>query len=188
MNFSDEELMVMFAAGTAEAFDMLYDRYKNRIYGFALTCLRSPQDAEDAVQDIFLRVARSALKYTPENKFKPWIFKITVNRIRTISSRESRQKEKIQQAKTLLFHSSHINHVSDQISRELVAWDQLEKLLVELPSDMRVMLLLKELEGMSIRTIADTMGISPENVRVRIHRARKKLRECLRAETQGGCL
>ncbi len=57
MRFSDEELMVMFAAGTAEALTMLYERYRHRIYRFAIGCLGSPADAEDTVQDVFLRVA-----------------------------------------------------------------------------------------------------------------------------------
>jgi len=185
MKLSDEELMVMFAAGTTKAFDILYERYRDRIYGFAMTCLHSSHDAEDAVQDIFLRVARSAARYEPDNKFKAWIFMIAINRIRTIVSRESRQIEKMKQAKTLYFNLEQAKQSSEHISRQLIARDQLKQLLGTLPADMRAMLLLKELEGMNTRTIAEIMGVTQENVRVRIHRARKKLRNYLDMEVKG---
>lgn len=71
MKVSDEELMVMFSAGTAAAFSMLYDRYRHRVYRFAVACLESAADAEDAVQEVFIRVARAATATSPQTVSSP---------------------------------------------------------------------------------------------------------------------
>jgi len=86
MRFSDEELMVMYSSGVEAAFDMLYERYRHRIYRFAFTCTSSPADSEDLVQEVFTRVARAASHYQPTGRFRSWLFQIAANRIRSLQS------------------------------------------------------------------------------------------------------
>ena len=83
MQLSDEELMVMFSAGAIDAFTMLYERYRHRIYRFALNCLGVQADAEDVVQDVFVRVAGAADRYQPTARFRSWLFQISANRVET---------------------------------------------------------------------------------------------------------
>lgn len=81
MRIGDEELMTMFAAGVSEAFDMLYERYKHRIYRFAAASLRSMSCAEEVVQDVFMRLASAAPTYQPRGKFTAWLFTIAVGHL-----------------------------------------------------------------------------------------------------------
>lgn len=179
MQLSDDDLMVMFSAGTPEAFDMLYERYRHRIYGFAVAALHSTVDAEDIVQDVFLSVARSADRYRPQNRFKSWIFSIAANRIRAVSAREMAHREKTLVMQRLQQPAESRIRAAD---RAVSARDLLVRFLKTLPADQRMLLLLKELEGMDSRAIARAMGLTPANVRVRIHRLRKRLRETYQRE------
>ncbi|HPQ38827.1 MAG TPA: RNA polymerase sigma factor [bacterium] len=179
MRLSDDDLMAMFASGTGEAFDMLYDRYRHRIYGFALTCLHSEADAEDLVQDVFLRIARSAEHYEPRNRFKAWIFSIAANRIRALAAREGLLREKTLEMHRMRAGGSFRPDASPT-DRAVAARDILERFLGRLTPEQRMLLLLKEVEGMDGATIAETMGLSPSNVRVKIHRLRVMLRHLFR--------
>ena len=181
MNFSDEELMVMFAAGTSEAFTMLYERYHNRIYAFALSCLASPHDAEDAVQEIFLNVARAVNQYQPRNRFKAWLFQIAANRIRDIGRRENLQHFRFGQRLKLLRTNDRISDQGQQV-RRMETQNEIQRMILNLNADERTILILKEFEGLDIDSIAHIVGLTPGNVRVKIHRARKKLVDIMQRE------
>ncbi len=175
MKFSDEELMVMFAAGTTEAFDMIYDRYRDRIYRFALSCLGSTPDAEDAVQEVFLSMARSAARYQPRNRFKSWIFQIAGNSIRDIAGRENIRRSRFT-------FELHLADDDERHIRMLEARDELSRMMAGLNPSERILLMLKEFEGLDVNAIAEITGISPGNVRVKVHRARHKLRALSQSE------
>ncbi len=171
MTFSDEELMVMFAAGTMAAFDMLYERYRHRLFRFARSCLISVSAAEDAVQDVFMRVIRSATQYRPGYSFKSWVFQIAANCIRDIGRVERK----------MICRNSHNDTSGLEIDdrsfhvRRIVAANELDQYLKVLEPDERMLLILREYEGLKTETLADITGTSPGNIRVRLHRIRQKL-------------
>ncbi len=177
MTFGDDDLMVMFAAGVREAFDMLYERYRNRIYRFAIACIRNESDAEDIVQDVFLSIARAAELYEPRSRFRAWIFSITSNRIRSwIAKHASRQEV------------GWPDDSSDGVGKEprcpspapdviLSRRQELLNLLNRLPHDQKLAFLLRELEGLPIEDIAKSLDTSTVNVRVMLHRARRCMLE-----------
>jgi RNA polymerase sigma-70 factor, ECF subfamily len=167
MTFSDEELMVMFAAGTLEAFDMLYDRYRHRLYRFARSCLVSVSSAEDAVQDVFMRVIRSATQYRPGHSFKSWVFQIAANCIRDINRIERK----------MLYNDTTGFKMDDSSFnvRRIIAANELDQYLTVLEPNERILLILKEIEGLKTDALAEISGTSPGNIRVRLHRIRQKL-------------
>jgi len=170
MKFSDEELMVMYSSGVEEAFDMLYERYRHRIYRFALSCTFNPADSEDIVQDVFIRVTRSVSTYRPSGRFRSWLFQIAANRIRTHHSTRARQRNGAERFRRELACSE------DRGSEPgLTAGDSLCKALSAIPTRQRLALVLKEVEGMSCVEIAHGMNITHEHVRVLLHRARKNV-------------
>ncbi|MBN1880502.1 sigma-70 family RNA polymerase sigma factor [bacterium] len=171
MRFSDEELMVMFAAGTTDAFTMLYERYRHRVFRFAVACLGSPADAEDAVQDVFLRVAGAADKYQPADRFRSWLFQISANRIRDIGRNRKRWDMRNHSSKPLPDPGDR-----GRFEQRLVACDTLQRLLAGLQPEDKILVLLKELEGLDGLSIAGIMGLTPEAVRVRLHRIRAVLK------------
>jgi RNA polymerase sigma-70 factor, ECF subfamily len=168
MNFCDEELMAMASSGSVEAFDMLYERYKHRLFAFAKACLKNTEDAEDAVQEVFIRICKSAKTYQPHGRFKSWIFQIAANRIKTIAA--SRKLD--------LNHEIPIeDRENDELDpeRKILARNILDHLLSSLSPMQKMIVVLKEIEGMDTSVIATSLGLSPENVRVLLHRARNSM-------------
>jgi RNA polymerase sigma-70 factor, ECF subfamily len=181
MTLGDEELMAMFSAGMTEAFDMLFERYRHRIYRFALHCLYDPADAEDIVQEVFVRVARSAARYQPQGRFKSWIFQIAANRIRSQAHLRSRDQAGIRDAGD---HACALNQVSDT-ENEMITGDLINRALAAINPQQRMVVLLREVEGLSFDAVATALDLSPENVRVQLHRARRHLLAILYPNSSG---
>ncbi|HMU76164.1 MAG TPA: sigma-70 family RNA polymerase sigma factor [Elusimicrobiota bacterium] len=85
----DESLMRQFQAGDGEAFDALFDRYSARLINFAFRFLHSREEAEDAAQDVFLRLRGKKERYDPSRPFRPWLFSIAS---RLVSNRLRQKK------------------------------------------------------------------------------------------------
>lgn len=79
-DLSDDELMILYADGSAEAFDVLFDRYQTAVYNFACTMLNDSGRSEDVLQETFLAVARSAKTYEGGGRFRTWLMRIVRNR------------------------------------------------------------------------------------------------------------
>ncbi len=79
---SDEELVVRLAAGDAGAFDQVFDRYHKQIYNFIRKQVSERENIEDLVQEVFLRVFKSAKNFDPEKKFSSWVYKIALNEVK----------------------------------------------------------------------------------------------------------
>ena len=89
---SDDDLIRMYRAGDADAFDVLFDRHHVSVFNFARVMLRQTQDAEEVMQETFLAVARSARTYTPRDRFRPWLLRIVRNRcLNRLEARRVRQ-------------------------------------------------------------------------------------------------
>jgi RNA polymerase sigma-70 factor, ECF subfamily len=180
MKFSDEELMVMFSAGTKEAFDMLYERHRHPIYRFARACLANGADAEDIVQDVFIRVMKAAPRYQPSGCFKAWLFRIAINRIRSFAVlRNFRAEETLNGTPEPELSSS-----SDPSSSTEAA-DLILKSFLQLDAIPRQILFLKEVEGFDTKRIAQMLGLGHDHTRVLIHRARKQILEWSRSMEKG---
>jgi len=174
MKFSDEELMVMFASGVTPAFDMLYERHKHRIFRFALACLQNQEDAEDAVQEVFIRAARSAKRYQPTGRFMSWLFQIAANRIRTLAAARAAR-----QVIPLEYGEEAARCLTDDVDQAMELRECVTTCLATLSEQQRMALVLKEIEGQSYDGIAAALGLTPGHVRVLLHRARKRMAEAL---------
>jgi RNA polymerase sigma-70 factor, ECF subfamily len=172
MDLSDEELMAMYCAGLQEAFDVLYERYRHRIYLYGCSCLRHAADAEDLVQEVFLRVAKSACSYTSQGRFKAWLFQIATNHIRTMFQKKRSESSFFEE----MTREFTINTMENQHpERALCAKDSLRSILMNLSPLQRLIFILKEMEGMDSSSIAELLQLTPENVRIQLHRARLHL-------------
>src|SRR5512139_2297810 len=79
---SDEHLLVAIAAGNQPAFNEIFDRYSKQIYNFINKQVVEHESVEDLVQEVFLRVYKSARNFDPEKKFSSWIYKIALNEVK----------------------------------------------------------------------------------------------------------
>jgi len=178
---SDEQLVEKFQKGQNEAFDELVRQYQQVVLSTAYRLLNDRQDAEDAAQDIFVKVYQALDNFQPDAKFSTWLYRITVNhclnvlrarkRRRWLSVFSSYQKESPSQLSHIPDESHNPENQLEQSERERIV-----KLAINsLPASQRTALILHRYQGLSYKEVAEVMGTSVSSVESRIHRAKKQL-------------
>jgi len=168
-------------------FDELVRRYYRQAYNLAYRLTGNAADAEDLVQDAFLRAYRFFDRYDRSMPFMNWFSRIMVNlyideyrrrgRLKTISLDEPQQTEEGEEGTTLDIPDP--GPTSLEIALDKVYVDAIHEGLQHLPPDFRTAVLLADIQGHSYEEIAEMMGTSIGTVRSRIHRGRKQLRDYL---------
>ncbi|MBN2569216.1 MAG: sigma-70 family RNA polymerase sigma factor [Deltaproteobacteria bacterium] len=171
-------------------FRTIYDEYHPKIVRY-LTRVVGATDAEDIAQEVFDRVHRNLGDFRGQSKLSTWIYRIATNA--AIDSRRSAAYrytkelfplEEAVDAACLPDPADHDDEASDRtlIRREMS--DCVKEFIDRLPPDDRTVIVLSELEGLSNEEIADVLEISLNNAKIRLHRARAKLRTAL----EKGCV
>ena len=175
---SDEQLMIRVMAGDMEALGVLFERYKQPLYGFLHRLLHDVAWAEDLTLDVFLRIYDRRRTYKPGFKFSTWLFTIAHNLAADGMRRSSRNEIPVDYPDD--FASAPAHHPPEACERAELA-DTVRLAVMALPDDQRLVILLREFEGFSYREIAEVLGANEETVGVRAHRARQSLRKALAA-------
>lgn len=156
-NAEDRRLASACASGDVSIFEELYRRYGDKMKSIAWNHLGSVADAEDAVQDTFLKIHRAAATYTGEASFSTWIYRILVNTCYDLLRKRRRRPEE-----------SPIEDLPESSERTAPSVDDakritLRKMLAELPEQRRTVFMLFEVEGLSHAEIAGILGITEGN-------------------------
>jgi RNA polymerase sigma-70 factor, ECF subfamily len=159
------------------AFEQLVEEYGDRVYGIALRITGSPADAEDAMQDAFLSAFRAWAGFRAEASPTTWLYRIAVN--------AALQRVRARRPIEYLVPEAEAEHVPDwslDVTRaagtaELLA--ELERGIGLLPPDLRVAVILRDIEGLSTSEAAAAMEMSEAAVKSRLHRGRALLRHFL---------
>jgi RNA polymerase sigma factor (sigma-70 family) len=158
-------------AGQPEAVGELYKLYGDTVYRVALRLLNSAADAEDVVQDVFVGIGRSLLSFEGRGSLEGWIKRVT-SRTALMRLRRQRSRNEISLDAGLPAWSSAVG--SSPVDRLT-----LEKALGQLPDSLRVVFVLKEVEGYTHQEIGEMLGIRPGTSKIRLHRARKELQNSI---------
>ncbi len=148
---------------TETEFLLLFDRYHDMVYRLALSCTRSPQDAEDIVQTVFLKLLDGRTKPMP-GKERPWLAQVTVNASRDLL-RASRRRQWEPLDVDIPFAQPEESALFDAV--------------MALPDKYRAVVHLHYYEGYSYQETAEILRTSPSAVSMRLHRARNLLRSRL---------
>ncbi len=180
---SDAWLMKRLARGQTEVLGELYLRYGNavlRLIAHSLGGSRK-EDAEDLTQEVFLTVSRTAGRYEEKGMTKSWIFRIALNAVRDFRKKSAVRgrlmKQYSEERRATLSLVSSTDVTSSQMRQRV------EQAMAALSEEQRDVLMLAASEGMSGREISETLGISHNAVRTRLHRARTALLSALKIET-----
>lgn len=169
---SDQQIIGLVTSGKAEMFGELVARYQMPVFRLATSILANRSDAEDAAQEVFIRAYRSLAGYTESGRFWGWLRRITVNVcLKKVRSVKHTPLDEIGEVP-----SCAGDEVSDSVIGSAEA-DELRRMIYQLPPPYRSVIVLKYLEDMSYAEIAEALGESISNIQVRIHRAKKMLRE-----------
>ena len=159
--------------GNVSRFGWFVDRYKDLAFSVAYRILGNEQDSEEAVQDAFLQAYRSIRSFRREARFSTWLCRIVVNQslVRMRKRRPERQYEDIEVAE------EHVESIETGY-KKLLAKDQtrmIDRALEKLEPEDRLVLTLYYLNEQSVGEVAMIMEIPRENIKMRLHRARKKM-------------
>lgn len=180
---SDQDLSRRATSGDYEAFEELVRRYESSVYHLALKITRSPEEAEEVLQETFLSVFENLKDFRGDSSFKTWLYRIATN----FALMKLRKSQKIDSL------NEPLNVNGDEIPKDVEDWSEnpegkyeqeelkeiLKSAMDSLPEIYRTVFLLRDVEGMSNQEVADILGLSLPAVKSRALRARLQLREVL---------
>ncbi len=171
---TDNYYIEQVLGGNTEAFSFLVKKYQDMIYGLSLKMLRNAEDAEELAQDTFVKAFRSLSSYKGTSKFSTWLYRIAYNA--AISAMRKRKFELLSLDEQRISDQEEmkIQQQFGQIRKEELS-SYLQKAIESLPADDQVLVTLFYYEEQSIEEIVQITGLTESNVKVKIHRARKKM-------------
>ncbi len=162
---TDESLVEMFANGNNQAFDILLERHKDRVYNYILLIVRNREMAEDIFQETFMRAIMTIKqgRYMENGKFSSWICRIAHNQIIDIYRRERNEKtvSNEEYEEQDLFNDAKLceENIEDKMVREQVLQD-VNNLMLHLPDEQREVVYMRYYQDLSFKEIADITGVS----------------------------
>jgi RNA polymerase sigma-70 factor (ECF subfamily) len=176
---TDEEVVARVLAGDISIFEILMRRYNQRLFRVARAILADDSEAQDVMQEAYMRAFRELATFRGEARFSTWLTRIACHEA-LARARKRRRLVPIQQGEgggPPDVPSQTSSPERELENRELQAI--LRKAVEVLPDPLRTVFCLREIEGLSTEETADALALTVENVRVRLHRAKRGLRQTL---------
>ena len=177
----DTEVIARVLGGETALYEIIMRRYNERLYRVARAILRDDSEAEDVMQDAYVRAYRSLGQFEGRSAFTTWLTRIAVNE--ALQRRKQRMKmEPIDFQNGAEDHIMELAALGDSPEQDYGRQEItgiLEQALAALPEQYRVVYMLREVEEMSTEETAQSLELSEENVRIRLHRARGLLKKYL---------
>jgi RNA polymerase sigma-70 factor (ECF subfamily) len=177
----DRPLVLEAAAGSREAFDELVRRHQSRIYTLARILTGGDPDAQDLVQETFVRAFRAITRFRGDSAFGTWLHRIAVNEIKSHVTRRGRQTPTVSLPNQEGQNESPTDQVAstEDLEASLAARQIIDRALASLPDDLRLLITLRDVQGLEYHEIAAVTGLPIGTVESRVFRARQRLRPLL---------
>lgn len=178
---TDGQLVGRIRGGDPDAFELLIERYRSRIYRLAMRFTRNTSDAEEVLQEVSLTVFRKLDKFEGKSSFSTWIYRVAVNtslmKLRDRKPVEMVSLEELHE--DLPYDDSGPGLAPDDhlITEESLA--RIESAMEGLPYEYKTTLILRDIEGFSTEETAEIMDLTVAAVKSRLHRARNFLKRRL---------
>jgi RNA polymerase sigma-70 factor (ECF subfamily) len=177
--WSDEEVVQRVRAGDTALFEVLVRRYNQRLYRVARAIVRNDAEAEDVMQDAYVRAFAHLDQFEARAPFAAWLTRIAVNnalaRLR-IQQRMQPLAEDGGEGKITMPADQHSMNPEEQTSNAELG-RILEETLLSLPEQYRTVVMLRDVEEMTTAETAEVLGLTEDNVKVRLHRGRAIMRD-----------
>lgn len=183
----DEDVVARVLAGETALFEILMRRYNQRLYRVSRVILRDDAEAEDVMQDAYVRAYEHLHQFAGKAAFSTWLTRIAIHEALARKRRRGRHEEL--DALTQNGDSMSILKSSAPGPEEGTATTQMRELLEEaiehLPEAYRTVVVMREVEEMSVADTASSLGVTEAVVKTRLHRAHAMLRKDLYSRTRG---
>ena len=176
--WADEDVVARVLAGETELYEIIMRRYNQRLYRITRAILRNSDEAEDVVQDAYVRAYEHLHQFLGRSRFSTWLTRIAVHEALSRAQKRNRSQEleamiPQEQDAALTEPSSSPEQQASRTEMERL----LEEAILTLPEQFRIVLMMRDIEEMSTAEAALALELSEDNVKVRLHRARILLRD-----------
>lgn len=167
--------------GDQEAFTWLVKNYQHKVIGLAVNVVHNREVADDLAQEILLKVYLSLPRFKFESEFGTWLYQIAINHIRDYlrKSRKEKNDLRLDEVPELRSPEKDISVRLSEQQEEERRKELIRKKLEELPEKYRLILSLRDIQGLSYDEVGKILNISPGTVDSRLHRARRLLKKKL---------
>ena len=193
MNLQVEQALVDLKSGKPEEVGRALETLQGIVYGFGMKVCGTPEDAEDTAQETLIRLARDLKEFPNARALAVWLYKVAKTQCLM-----SRRKSKFAPAQMLTLDAL-MPKGSGTSAPQVKSWEitpeeitlkkelrsKLEDAILALPKPYRLVLILRDMEQLDTREVAEVMGISENTTKMRLHRARVALRNALAGYLQG---
>ena len=161
--------------GDVQAFSYLVDKYKDMVFTLAFRILKNRENAEEVAQDAFVKVYQNIGKFRSKSKFSTWLYRIVYN--------TAISKVRVKQKTTMSIENQKFFEIRDENQNVSKSFDiennkiLLQRLLNKLDENDRALITLYYLDECKISEIAEITGFNRSNIKVKLHRTRKKMQE-----------
>ncbi|HZR65006.1 MAG TPA: RNA polymerase sigma factor [Terriglobales bacterium] len=178
--WTDEEVVERILAGDSALYEIIMRRHNQRIYRVVRAILRDDGETEDVMQDAYVRAYQHLRQFARRAPFAVWLTRIAVNE----AYARIRQRNRTQQLDSNEDGEFSVNPTSsspdpEQTTSQFELSRLLEEAILSLPEQYRTVLMLRDVEEMNTAETAEALGITEENVKVRLHRGRAMIRKGL---------
>lgn len=173
----DIEIIESIIKGNSEDYRLLVDRYKDRAFSMLNRMLKNEFEAEEVLQDSFLKAYNGLKSFKKEAKFSTWFYKIVYNTCVSVLNSKTKRNEKDFISIDESFEIGIIDHQFDfeSIDKSQIIYKYLDLL----PIRSSLVLILFYIDGLKINEISDVLNLSVSNVKIILHRARNELKEIM---------
>jgi RNA polymerase sigma-70 factor (ECF subfamily) len=173
---SDEELMQEIKADNMFAFDVLYKKYCKRVYKFGHSILKSPEDSENLMQDVFLSLWENRHKVEKDSSIKSYIFTIVYNSAISVIRKKAKESQFVEYLKSVQEINIEPVNVGLEFNELTIKLDEIVKAL---PQRQKEVYLMHKVDGLKYSEIAERLHISVNTIENHMSRALKTIREKL---------
>ena len=178
----DVDSIRQVCAGQRDAYASLVRKYQARVLRLCTALLGDATLAEDAAQDVFLKAYQALPTFQGRSTFSTWLYRIAANHCKDLLRHRARQRteswEALIEEHGETFH--RLSSTADDQTAAIADADLIDRLLSQLSPDYRLILTLREVEGLSYQELAEALACSIDAVKARLRRARQKLQNMLR--------
>lgn len=178
----DEELLVLYKRGRAQAFDVLYERHAEGLFFFLLRMCQSRPVAEELLHDVLFKVARGARDYESRGRFRPWLYRIAANHcLNVLASAPHRRGAAVVSLSAVpaLEPAADAARQPEAVAEQRETRDAVLEAIGELEPRYRAAMILRELVGLSMDEIALALEVPVGTVKTLLFRGRERLRRRL---------
>jgi RNA polymerase sigma-70 factor (ECF subfamily) len=173
----ERQLVRLAQEGSPAAFEELVTKYQSKVFSMALSFTRNREAADDLAQEVFLKAYLALPKFHGRSEFGTWLYRISMNHIKDFLRKKGRAKEvSLDDVREISFSDREQAERAERERETEARRTLIQKFVQGLPEKYRVILTLRDIQGLAYEDISRILRLSPGTVDSRLHRARRMLR------------